>query len=258
LARALRLRAQVLILTRAVQRKEKVVKLGHLIVGFAIALVAIDTTLSAAPADDLQSAVKKLAAAGYTWQAVSEHTAGDSKFSVTRRGKIDKDAVAVFTHTLAGNDTQVVVGKNGKGAVKTEEGWKSVAELTGNQQQPGRGRVLSSMVSEFQSPAVQATEMAAQTTELRKTDDGIAADLTEEGAKEQIAFYRPGTVKSAKGQIAYTIKDGVLVRIKYTIQGTISQNGDDREVERTTTIEISNIGSTKVEVPAEAKAKAGL
>lgn len=232
-------------------------KLRHLIVGCVTAF-ALSAAAHAAPADDLQAAAKKLAAAGYTWQNVSEHTSGDTKFSVTRRGKIDKDGVALFTHTLAGNDTQVVVGKNGRGAVKTEEGWKSVAELTGNPQQPGRGRVLSSMVSDFQSPAMQAAEMGAQTTALNSTADGVGGDLTEEAAKEQIAFWKPGTVKSARGQIAFTIKDGLLVRVKYTIQGTITRNGDDRDVERTTTIELTNIGSTKVEVPAEARAKAGL
>jgi hypothetical protein len=32
-------------------------------------------------------------------------------------------------------------------------------------------------------------------------------------------------------------------------------NGEDRDVDRTTTIEIKDIGTTKVEVPAEAKSK---
>jgi hypothetical protein len=35
----------------------------------------------------------------------------------------------------------------------------------------------------------------------------------------------------------------------------VSFNGNDRDVDRTTTVEIKNVNSTKIEVPDEAKKK---
>ena len=39
------------------------------------------------------------------------------------------------------------------------------------------------------------------------------------------------------------------------VKGKVSFNGNDRDVDRTTTVEIKDIGSTKIEVPEEAKKK---
>ena len=39
------------------------------------------------------------------------------------------------------------------------------------------------------------------------------------------------------------------------MQGTISFNGNDVDIDRTTTVEIKDVGSTKVDVPEEANKK---
>jgi hypothetical protein len=39
------------------------------------------------------------------------------------------------------------------------------------------------------------------------------------------------------------------------LHGTMNFNGEDRDVNRTTTVEIKDVGSTKVEVPDPAKKK---
>lgn len=42
------------------------------------------------------------------------------------------------------------------------------------------------------------------------------------------------------------------------MKGTVSgRNGEDREIDRTTTTEIKDVGSTKVQVPDAAKKKLG-
>ena len=239
-------------------------KLRHLIVGCATVL-ALNVVAHAAPADDVKAAAKKLSDSGYSWEQVTDNNAGGNNFSMTQTGKIDKDSVALITYTFGDNDTQVVIGKDGKGAVKGPDGWQSAAELNSGDQQQGPGRFLARMVSNFKAPATLAGELAGKTKELKKTDYGFLADLTEEGAKELIQFGRrggggqaaqaPPAAKNAKGEIAYTIKDGALTRVKYTVKGTVNFNGEDREIDRTTTIEFSNVGTTKVEIPAEAKAK---
>ena len=46
----------------------------------------------------------------------------------------------------------------------------------------------------------------------------------------------------------------LAIRVAH-VEGSVSFNGQDRDVNRTTTVEIKDVGATKIEVPAEAKAK---
>ena len=64
------------------------------------------------------------------------------------------------------------------------------------------------------------------------------------------------TYSNAKGSVTFWIKDGSLSKYQIKIQGTVSMNGNDREVDRTTTTEIKNVGTTQVEASDEAKKKA--
>jgi hypothetical protein len=51
------------------------------------------------------------------------------------------------------------------------------------------------------------------------------------------------------------VKDGTLSKYQVKVQGTVSFNGNDRDIDRTTTVEIQDVGSTKVDVPSEAVKK---
>ena len=97
-----------------------------------------------------------------------------------------------------------------------------------------------------------AAELAAATKELKKDGDVYSGDLTEEGAKAQ---FRIGTVSNPKGSVKFWLKDGALSKYEYKVKGTVSFNGNDREVDRTTTVEIKGVGTTRVEVPEDAKKK---
>ena len=53
----------------------------------------------------------------------------------------------------------------------------------------------------------------------------------------------------------FWLKDGLLTKYEFNVKGTMSFNGNEFDNDRTTTVEIKNVGSTKVEVPEEAKKK---
>ena len=57
----------------------------------------------------------------------------------------------------------------------------------------------------------------------------------------------PPPPADAKGTAKFWIKDGVLSKLEYHVTGVINFNGDDRDVDRTTTIEIKDVGKTKLE-----------
>ena len=61
------------------------------------------------------------------------------------------------------------------------------------------------------------------------------------------------TVTNPKGTVKFWIKDGLLLKYEYHVQGAVSFNGKDQNVDQTTTVVIKDVGTTKVEVPDEAK-----
>ena len=101
--------------------------------------------------------------------------------------------------------------------------------------------------------------MAAAAKELKKDGDVYASDLTEDGAKAMMTFggRRGGgpTITNPSGSVKFWLKDGVLTKYEFKVKGTMSFNGNDIDVDRDTTVEIKDVGSTKVTVPDEAKKK---
>jgi len=59
----------------------------------------------------------------------------------------------------------------------------------------------------------------------------------------------------AKGSVKFWITDGVVTKYQFKVSGKREFNGETRDIERTTTVEIKDIGTTKIEVPDEAKKK---
>ena len=97
-----------------------------------------------------------------------------------------------------------------------------------------------------------AAELAAAAKELKKDGDAYSGDLTEAGAKAQFRF---GTASNAKGSVKFWLKDGALSKYEFKVQGKVDFNGNEVDVDRATTVEIKDVGTTKVEVPEGAKKK---
>jgi hypothetical protein len=234
----------------------------HMALGM-LALMA--APVLAAEKEDVAIAAKQLAdKENYSWRQTTEvpEGSGGNRFRPGPvEGKTEKGGYTTLSYTVGDNTVEAVV-KGEKGAIKTEDGWQSLEEAAQEGQQ-GRGRFFARMLRNQRTPAQQAADLASKTKELKKADDAIAGDLTEEGAKELLRFRRRGgddanapEISGAKGSVKFWIKDGALVKYQYHVQGTVRFNDQDREVDRTTTVEIKDVGKTKVEVPAEAKTKA--
>ena len=224
-------------------------------------LIAADS----GPKDDVKTAAGKLAAkSNYSWKTTVETPGGGGggRFRPgPTEGKTEKDGFTFLSMTRGDNTIEAVL-KAGKGALKTADGWKSLAEATeGGDGQPNPARFIGRMLQNFKTPAAQAEDLAAKTKELKKSDDAYTGELTEAGAKELLTFGpRPGggnapTPSNAKGSVKFWLKDGALSKYEFKLQGTINFNGNDVEVDRTTTVEIKDVGSTKLDVPEEAKKK---
>lgn len=226
-----------------------------------LALSVLTFAAHADPAANVKAASKKLTdSANYSWKSTVEggFRPGDTK------GKTEKDGYTALTITMGDNTVEAVI-KGDQAAVKLEDGWKTVEEAGGGEPgQPNPGRFVARTVRNFKSPAVQAEELAGQSKDLAKADDVYAGALTEDGAKALLTFGRRGgggngngpEISGAKGSVKFWMdKDGVLSKMEFNVRGSMSFNGQDRDINRTTTVEIKDVGATKVEVPSEAKAK---
>jgi len=226
------------------------------------AMVAVGSVALAAPdaKDDVTAAAKKLAdASNYSWKQSTE----TGQFNTTQEGKTEKDGFTTINLVLGDNTIQTAM-KGKKSAVKLEDGWKSAEELAGDQQGPGR--FIGAMMANFKAPGSQAEEYVAKLKEVKKDGDTYVANLS--GADAAALAPRrggrrgggggnaqPPQMQNAKVELKMWVKDGVLTKYTSHVTGTMSVNGEDRDIDATTTTEISDVGSTKVDLPDEAKKK---
>jgi hypothetical protein len=226
---------------------------------FGISLLLLTTlAVNASPKDDVINAAKKLGdQSNYSWKASTVVPEGTQFRPGPVEGKAEKDGFTTVSTTFGDNTTKTVL-KGDKAAMTNRDGdWESVADL---EKEEGFGRFRAAMARNFKAPAAQAAELAAGATELQKDGDTYTGPLSESAAKNLLSFGRRGgadgpTVSGAKGSVKFWIQDGVLSKYEYKVKGTVSFNGNDRDVDRTTTVEIKDVGSTKVTVPEEAKKK---
>jgi hypothetical protein len=159
------------------------------------------------------------------------------------------------------------VVKGAKGAGKTDGPWMSQAELQKAAEDAGGfspEMIVNVRIAAFKAPAVQAREIAEKMTNIKKIDGGFSADLTPEMAKQMLTFPRPAgstfpemAVSNAKGDVKFWVKDGELIKMAVHLTGTRSFNDQENPVDQVSTTEITDVGRTKVEVPAEAAKKIG-
>jgi hypothetical protein len=210
------------------------------------------------PKDEVTAAAKKLADKdNYAWKQTTENAGGGGFGAGASEGKTEKDGYTWLSMTMRDNTVEAVK-KGDKGAIKTQDGWQSLSEATSGD--PGPITFLARRLQNFKAPAAQAGELAGQVKELKQDGDVYSGELTEEGAKSQLMFGgRAGgngpEISGAKGSVKIWLKDGLLSKYEVKVQGKVSFNGNDRDVDRTTTLEIKDIGSTKVQVPDDAKKK---
>jgi len=214
------------------------------------------------PKDEVKSAAKKLSEmANYSWKTTVESAGGGGGGQFRRgptEGKSEKDGFTTLAISL-GEFTIDAVLKGEKGAIRSPDGWRSLAEVADDTSQQNPGRFLARMLQSYRTPITEAEFLATKAKELAKSGDAYSGNLTDEGAKELLTFRRRDdspAPRNARGSVKFWIKEGVLTKYEYRLQGTVTFNNNDIDVDRTTTVEIKEVGSTKVDVPDEAKKKA--
>lgn len=241
----------------------------------------------AAPADDLAAATKKLAdAPNYSWTSTMEMA--NSQFpTIPTEGVTEKGGYTVITRSFNGNSMQTVrkgtevVSQNRDGDWLTTEELRAQFGGGGGGGGPrgggpggggGRGGFGGGgMAGAAGNPAEAAAHYASKMKDLKLVDGALVATATGE---EATALLAPGGGRGGAGgggggggrggmapkyssvTVKFWLKDGALAKYTTHTVGTFtSPNGDERELDTTTTVEIKNVGATKVEVPEAAEKK---
>jgi hypothetical protein len=234
-------------------------------------LLAADSS----PKDDASAAAKKLTGTSYSWKMTMDMGANAQFTPGPTEGKIDKDGLTQVSSTFQDN-TSVGYVKGTKVVVKTDSGWKSSDELDAGGGGGGGGFDPSTfMVRRLQgvkAPAAELQEILAKAGELKKDGDVISGELTKEGAESMLTSgfgfggrrggggpggaQRPPP-KDAKATLKIWLKDGNIAKYETKVTGKMDFQGEERDIERTSTTEVKDVGTTKIEVPDEAKKKLG-
>jgi hypothetical protein len=218
----------------------------------------------------LSAAVQALTdSTNYSWSTTSEMA--NSPFpAMTTKGKTEQAGFTLFSAEGPNGEIQAVK-KGGKGVIKTEDGWQTAEEFRQNNQGgPGPGRGFAGRLLSAPTPAEDAGELLKGIVNIKAGADGVfSADLTEQAAKDEAGFFgrrgrsgqgapggfTPPEPKDAKGTVKFWVKNGVLSKIELNTSAKITFQDEDHDMDRTTTTEISDVDSTKLDVPAEAKNK---
>ena len=224
------------------------------VAGWGIAVCAADGV----PQNEINQAIQGLAAQpNYSWTAT---TKPESNTPVTRQGptegKTEQNGYTYFRFTLEGKAVEVA-RKGSKSAIKTETAWEASEQLTGDRQWIAR-RLYA-----FKAPAAEAEDLLKIIKALRSEKGGVyAGDLTAQGVKDLLLSRSRNDMVAripagAKGSVRFWVKAGLLVKYEYNLQAKIVLSDHQQEftVNRTTTVEVKDVGSTKVELPEEAKKK---
>jgi hypothetical protein len=237
-------------------------------VGIGILVLA-----AAAPAwafddkDDLKAAAKKLSdAPSYSWTTTSKNNAegaggGGGAGNPSIEGKSVKDG-PTWISMKRGENTIEAAFKGDKFAVKVKDVWMGSEDAPGAQGgRPDPSLFMARMLKAVKPGAQGLGESLDKIQNLKSEGGGVyTAEFTPDGAKDQLAPKVDGqqavlNFTDTKGTIKLWVKDGMLVKVESTLQGKMMFGQREREINRTSITEFKDIGTTKLDLPDEAKKK---
>ena len=219
----------------------------------SLLLLSLSVT-RADPKSEVAAAIKKLGEQSYSWTSTPKTEGSES---ARRQGPIEgKTEKGGFTYLKGsvGETSYEVASKGDKMAVNYDGDWHSAADL-------GEDSRALQRLKALKKPVEEAESLAGKVTELKKDSDGVySGDLEAEAAKALFALLgrRAAEAPSAKGSAKFWVKDGQLTKYEFGVRGKITVGGEDKrevDISRTTTVEIKDIGSTKISLPDDAKDK---
>jgi len=234
-------------------------KLMKLIAALGLIGLAANGVSAADSREKVANAAKQLGdKANYSWTTSTKEADGSGGRLGAIEGKAEKGGVTCLNFSVSDIPVEVCM-KGDKGAAKALEGWQTFDEVA---QPGGAPAAIVRYLKSYQAPVAESTALAGKAKDLKEADGAISGDLKEEAVKELLLFgsrrregQEPTKTTDAKGSVTFWIKDGALTKFETRIQGKVTAGERELDINRTTTVEIKDVGTTKIMVPDEAKQK---
>jgi hypothetical protein len=230
-----------------------------LIIGLIGTIASWLSAADSSPKDKLTNAAKQLGnKPNYSWTMTTKEADGSPGRLGPIDGKTEKDNVTFLSLTPGGIPVEVYM-KGDKGAARALEGWQTFDEIA---QTSGTAAAIVRFLRSYKAPAAQSADLAGNLKELKEADGAISGELKDDAIKELLLLaarrregQEPPKVEDPKGSVKFWIKDGALTKYEINVQGKVSSGDRTSDINRTMTVEIKDVGSTKLEMPAEARQK---
>ena len=219
-------------------------------------------TLSAADAstqDKLSSAAKQLGdKPNYSWTTTMKEGDGSPGRLGPIEGKAEKGGLTYLSFEVGGIPVEVYMNGQ-KGAVKAMEGWQTFDEIA---QTSSIAAAVVRFLRSYKAPGVESVALSGKVKDVKEAEGVVSGELKEDVTKEFLEFgtrrregQEPPKIENPKGTVKFWVKDGALTKYELNVQGKVTAGERETEVNRTTTIEMKEVGTTKLEISAEAKPK---
>jgi len=212
--------------------------------------------------EDVRTAAQKLgdqANYGWTSSTVGVNEGKDPQEKGTTQGKTQKEGLTHLLSDKGGKATEAAL-KGDKVAVKTADGWKNSADFNpaGDAQgKPDKSLLLAQGLKKYKAPAAEAAGLLEVMGELKSQGDGLfTGALTDDGVKAYLeatakAGKKPADLMEPKVTVRFWLKEGTLSKYEVTLEGKKPKGKDKTPAgtKTTITVEIKDVGATKVELP---------
>jgi len=211
------------------------------------------------PQDRLTNATKQLGdKPNYSWTATTKEGDGSPGRVGPIEGKAEKGGLTYLSFSVGAVPVEVYMNGQ-KGAAKATEGWQTFDDIA---QTSGTAGAIVRYLRVYKAPAAESAALSGKVKDLKEAEGVFSGDLKEEAVKELLERgarrregQEPPKIENPKGSVKFWLQNGVLTKYEVNFQGKVTAGDREFDINRTTTVEIKDAGSTKLEVPAEAKQK---
>ncbi|MBE2214785.1 MAG: hypothetical protein IAE82_13010 [Opitutaceae bacterium] len=212
-------------------------------------IFAVTVSAEDARPDELLLAIAHLSEErSYTWKSNTVSSGG--MFVMPVAGQTELNGFTVVRATIQ-RGTSTAVARGGRAVYETTDGW-----LTAEQVRRLRLVVASPSVA---TPAEQLWQLVEGCVGPRVAGNKITATLTPDAISDrlQLPRSRPGhdtrpTLRDPAGSITVWLDHGRVTKFEVELSGEIQADPFPHRFNLATTVEISAVGSTRVDVPREA------
>ena len=219
-------------------------------------------TLSAAessPQDTVISAAKGLGdKPNYSWTITLKEGYGNSGRFPPIVGKTDKSGI-MYLKTMDGATSGEVYMNGQKGTAGGPGGWQTFDELA---KLGGFAAAIVRHLRLYKTPSAECGVLAGALQNVKEEQGILSGELKGDAAKEYLEPYippfagqPPPKIADPRGSVKFWIGKGMLTKYEINVQCRVIRSDQESEFQRTTTVEIKNVGTTKLEVPEGAKQK---